>query len=272
MLALLALLAPAALATPAPMYGEWALDYRSASTQGPLLPAAELTRHANLRFLVGHLFGTGEQAGTNVSLGFSFGLWNRLDLAMVHHTAATEQLVELRGQILDQEGVRVPGRDGRGPTGEALRGPGAPLSLTAVAGADIVMNDELADRSGYYAQLVAARSLAGPWLTVGLVPTAVIVPADEEGALHLSAGAHLGLRPANDWGVAAELATGVPGLNGPGLRWGVGMSGYTAGHVLTLQVANSLAQTPGAVGVFDPEGLDGALCLGFSIARDFGPN
>lgn len=266
---LLLALTLSAQAAPAPMYGEWALDYKPALLTGPMLPAADVTRHANVRFLVSHLWDTA--GGNDVGLGFSFGLWSRLDLALVHHTSRTEQVIELRGLIVDQDGVRAWGDDRLDEQGRPRRGDPAPLSLVAVAGADIVMDDALSDATGYYTQLVASRSLAGPWLTLGLVPTAVFVPADPDGPLHVALGGSLDFRPANDWGITADLSAGVPGLNGAGLRWGVAMNGYTGGHVMSILVANTLSQAPADVAVFPEGGLESMLAFGFVLTRDFGP-
>lgn len=274
---MLTLLVAVALATPAPMYGEWGTDYLVSSRRGALLPTPDLTRHHNLGFLVEHHWGTGDLAGSNVGMGFTYGWRNRLELGLVHYTGRTEQLVELRGSLLDQRGHRGWGDGRTNAEGLPARGAPSPLSLTATAGLDAVMSDEAseAEKMGFYGQIVAKRELLGPWLSLSLVPMVVALPGatetDDVGQLNAAVGGTLGFRPANDWGLVADVVSGVPGLNGAGLRYGVAMQGYTGGHTFTLHVGNTPERSVPGYAIFARSEAPAALSFGFSFTRDFGP-
>ena len=257
---------------PASMTGDpWVTEYMGRSPAVALFPSRDITPHKNLGMFIGHTWGTGAQADTSVALGFTWGFWNRLDVGLLHNTGKTENVVELRGSLLRQEGHEAWGKDAL----PSARGASAPLSLVAIGGAAFRMDDELPteEAMGFYGQLVAAESLWGPWLTVALVPTVAVLPAADGAtwqALNAAAGASFTLRPSNNWSAVADVA-GV-GLTGdPGLAWSAGLRGYTAGHTFTLTGGNLYAP-----GVLDyaarPAGpMPGGVAIGLMLTRDFGP-
>lgn len=267
-----------ALAVPEPMYGTWGTDYLVAPRHGALLPTPALTPHHNLGFLLEHHWSTGEAAAPDVGPGFTWGWRNRAELALIHHTARTEQVVELRAALLDQAGHRGWGEGRVNADGLPARGAPSPISLTATAGVDALMSDEAdpEEALGVYGALSAKRELLGPWLSVGLTPMVVALPnaeaGDAVGVINAAIGGTLGFRPANDWGLVADVVAGVPGLNGVGLRYGVAMQGYTGGHTFSLMVGNSAARAVPGYAIFSREAATpSALSFGFSLTRDFGP-
>ncbi|MFL6192779.1 MAG: DUF5777 family beta-barrel protein [Thermoanaerobaculia bacterium] len=192
----------------------------------------------------------GLDSGADTGIGVAVGLTSRLDLAL--YRVSFQEDYEVAGKML------------------LLRqASGAPLTLSARAGADFLRRPGVEDSTRPFAQLLLARRFA-PGVNLLLSPSWVADTPRLKNAFNVPVGLTFPLP--GDQLVELEYVPANRDLDDSRDAWHVALSKMLGGHIFELVVGNSRATTVDQMlGGDSAAGFEkGDVRIGFNIVRDFG--